>query len=577
MAITTERLRSAVPAALARRGRLGTQILKYLGLTVVIGLTVYLVLVPLVFLIWRGISSGDGLTFANIGQAYSVRGTGGMVVNSIIFSVGTAVLATVVGSALAFVSVRTNAPFKSILYASSLVPLIIPGILYTISWIFLLSDSFGFFNVALRGVGLGFLSIDVFSLPGMIIVEGLHLSPIVFLLMFAAFKATDPALEESAMMSGASVPQVIRRITLPLVRPALLASLLVMLVRGLESFETPALLGIPAGKWVFTSQIFRALKTYPIRYDNAAIYSITLIGITVIGLYFVSRANRQTSRFETITGKGFRPRPLDLGVWRWPVSIGFVLYFLVVVLAPLLTLAYLSLLPFFIPPGREAFSRFSLENYAAMLDLPTVVRSIRNSLILSVGSATFLMLFMAIVAWIVVKSKMRGRNTLDSITTYPLAYPGLVLGVSLIFVYLRVPLPIYGTLWILFIVYVTKYMPYAMRYASNSIVQIAGELEESAQMSGASWRSTFRRIILPLMAPGLVAGWVYVVVVSVRELSASILLYRQGTEVFSVLIWELWESGQTTQLAAVGVTLVLGLTVLVGIAYKVGANIGIRE
>lgn len=577
MAFPSERLRSAVPAALARRGRLSTQILKYVGLTVVIGLTVYLVLVPLVFLVWRGISSGDGITFSNIGQAYSVRGTGSMVVNSILFSVGTALLATVVGSALAFVSVRTNAPFKGILYASSLVPLIIPGILYTISWIFLLSDKFGFFNVALQNVGLGFLSVDVFSLPGMIIVEGLHLSPIVFLLMFAAFKATDPALEESAMMSGASVPQVIRRITMPLVRPALLASLLVMLVRGLESFETPALLGIPAGKWVFTSQIFRALSTYPIRYDNAAIYSITLIGITVVGLYFVSRANRQTSRFETITGKGFRPRPLDLGVWRWPVSIAFVLYFLVVVIAPLATLAYLSFLPFFIPPGAEAFSRFSLDNYTAMLELPTVVRSIRNSVILSVGSATFLMLFMAIVAWIVVKSKMRGRNTLDSITTYPLAYPGLVLGVSLIFVYLRFPLPIYGTLWILFIVYVTKYMPYAMRYASNSIVQIAGELEESAQMSGASWRSTFRRIILPLMAPGLVAGWVYVVVVSVRELSASILLYRQGTEVFSVLIWELWESGQTTQLAAVGVTLVLGLTVLVGIAYKVGANIGIRE
>jgi len=577
MALGSTEPRRNFPAAFGRRGSLGTRLLKYLGLAIVIGLTAYLVLVPLVFLVWRGINSGEGITLANIGQAYAVTGTGQMVWNSITFSVATAIVATTIGSALAFVSVRTNAPFKGILYASSLVPLIIPGILYTISWIFLLSDKIGLMNIALRQVGLGFLTVNVFSLPGMVIVEGLHLSPIVFLLMYAAFKATDPALEESAMMSGASVPQVVRRVTLPLVRPALLASLLVMLVRGLESFETPALLGIPAGKWVFTSQIYKALSTYPLRYDNAAIYSLTLIAITVVGLYFVSRANRQTSRFETITGKGFRPRPLDLGPWKWPVSIAFVIYFLVVVIAPLAMLAYMSFLPFFMQPGKAAFAAFSLENYGAMFDIPTVGRAIKNSLILSVGSATFLMLFMAIVAWITVKSKLRGRNLLDSVTTYPLAYPGLVLGVSLIFVYLRMPLPIYGTLWILFIVYVTKYMPYAMRYAANSITQIAGELEESAHMSGASWRSTFRRIIIPLMAPGLIAGWVYVVVVSVRELSASILLYRQGTEVFSVLIWELWEAGQTTQLAAVGVTLVLGLTVLVGIAYKVGANIGIRE
>lgn len=574
--MATSTVRRTSPAAWLR-GRSPASLLRVLGLTVVIGLVLYLVLVPLVFLVWRGINSGEGLKFSNIVQAYSVRGAGEMVVNSFLFAAGTAVLATLVGSSLAFVSVRTNAPFKGVLYASSLVPLIIPGILYTISWIFLLSDKLGWMNLGLRSIGLDFLTINVFSLPGMIVVEGLHLSPIVFLLMYAAFKATDPSLEESALMSGASVPQVIRRVTLPLVRPALMASFLVMLVRGLESFETPALLGIPAGRWVFTSQIFRSLSGYPLRYDNAAIYSITLILITVLGLTLVSRANRQTERFQTITGKGFRPRPLDLGVWRWPVAVLFVLYFLVVVIAPLAMLGYLSLLPFYLPPGAAAFEAFSFQNYLDMMTIPTVGRSIKNSIILSLGSASFLMVFMAIVAWITVKSKMRGRHLLDSITTYPLAYPGLVLGVSLIFVYLRFPLPIYGTLWILFIVYITKYMPYGMRYAANSITQISAELEESAQMSGASWWSTFRRIILPLMGPGLLAGWVYVVVVSVRELSASILLYRQGTEVFSVLIWELWEAGQTTQLAAVGVTMVLGLTVLVGIAYKVGANIGIRE
>lgn len=574
-ATTTTGTRTSVIARL--RGTSGRSVWLYVLMVFAVLLTAYFVLVPLAFLLWRGVTSGDGLALSNIVNAYSVPGTGAMVFNSVAFAVGTSLLATTIGSGLAFITVRTNAPMKGMLYAASLVPLIIPGILYTISWIFLLSDRVGVINVALRSVGLGALSTNVFSMAGMIIVEGLHLSPIVFLLMFAAFKATDPSMEESALMSGASVPSVIRRITLPLVRPALLASLLVMFIRAMESFETPALLGIPAGRWVFTSQIYKALKTFPIRYDNAAIYSITLILITAIGLYIVNRANRHGERFQTITGKGFRPRPLDLGRWRWPVALVSLLYFVVVVVLPIVVLLYVSFLPFYMAPGTEAVRSFTVSNYTEVFQHPQVARSLKNSLILSVSSATFLMIFMSVVAWIVVKSKIRGSRILDSLTTYPLAYPGLVLGVSLIFVYLRVPLPIYGTLWILFIVYVTKYMPYGMRYAANSIGQIGTELEESAQMSGASWGHTFRRIVLPLMAPGLIAGWIYVVVVSVRELSASILLYGPGTEVFSVMIWELWEAGRTAELAAVGVALVLALSILVSIAYKVGANVGIRE
>jgi iron(III) transport system permease protein len=544
---------------------------------VAVALIAYFVVVPLVFLIWRGVTTDAGLSLQNFVAAFSVSGTVAMVVNSVVFAVGTAVLSTVTGTALAYICARTNAPLKPVMYATSVVPLIIPGILFTISWIFLLSDDIGILNVALRSIGLGFIQLNVFSLPGMILVEGLHLSPIVFLLMYAAFRATDPALEESALMSGASVPKMIRRVTLPMVRPSLFAAILVMLVRGLESFETPALLGIPAGRFVFTSQIYQALNTFPVRYDRAAIYSLTLIAITAAGLAYVQVVNRQAERYQTITGKGFRPRPLDLGRWRWPVSIVFVAYFLFVVVAPLAVLIYVSLLPFFIPPSFAAIQQFTLDNYRFVFELPNVVRAFRNSIILSIGSATFLMLFITVVAWLVVKSKMRGRRLLDTLTSFPLAYPGVVLGVALIFVYLRVPVPVYGTLWILFIVYVTRYLPYAMRYATSSMGQIGAELEESARMSGAEWWDTFRRVLVPLMMPGIVAGWVYVVIVSIRELSASILLYSPGTEVFSVVIWELWEAGRAGELAAVGVVLVFGLMVMVGIAYRLGANVGVKE
>ncbi len=547
-----------------------------LGLLVVVVLG-YLVLSPLVYLVWRGLTTGQGFGLGNIAAAYSVPGTGEMLLNSFLFAGGSALVSTVTGTALAFFCVRSNAPMKPLLYAASIVPLIVPGILYTIAWVYLVGGNVGVIKRAFNTIGLGFAVPDAFSLPGMILIDGLHLSPLVFLLMYAAFRSTDPSLEESAMMSGATVPQTVRRVTLPLVRPALLGAVLIMLVRGLESFETPAVLGMPSGTWVFTSRIYDALHTYPIKYDQASIYSLSLLLITVAGLLLVQYMNRRGERYQTVTGKGFRPRPMDLGKWRWPVSIGFVLYFLIAVVAPLLILLWMSLLPYYQAPGLGAVTSVGLGNYAELFTTRGITQSIKNSVILALTSATVVMLFTAVISWLVLKSKFRGRRLLDLLASFPLAMPGLVLGVALIFIYLRSPLPIYGTLAILFIAYVTRYLPYGMRYSGSSLAQVGIELEESARMSGATWRDTFRRIVLPLMAPGLVAGWIYVVVVSVRELSSSILLYSQNTRVMSVTIWELWQNGQTGVLAALGVCMVVVLMALVGVAYKLGAKIGVRE
>jgi iron(III) transport system permease protein len=547
-----------------------------LGAAVIVVLG-YLVLSPLVYLVWRGLTTGAGFGLSNITAAYSVPGTSEMLLNSVMFACGSAFVSTVTGTALAFFCVRSNAPLKPLLYAASIVPLIVPGILYTIAWVYLIGGNVGVIKKTFANFGLGFLVPDAFSMPGMILIDGLHLAPLVFLLMYAAFRSTDPALEESAMMSGATVPQTVRRVTLPLVRPALLGAVLIMVVRGLESFETPAVLGIPSGTWVFTSRIFDALHTYPIKYDQASIYSLTLLVVTAVGLMLVQFMNRRSERFQTVTGKGFRPRTLDLGKWRWPVSIGFVVYFIVAVIAPLLILLWMSLLPFYQTPGIEPLSSLTFSNYAELFDTRGVPESIKNSLILAVTSATAVMLFTAVISWMVLKSKFKGRRLLDLLASFPLAMPGLVLGVALIFIYLRSPLPIYGTLVILFIAYVTRYLPYGMRYSGSSLAQVGAELEESAKMSGATWRDSFRRIVLPLMAPGLVAGWIYVVVVSVRELSSSILLYSQNTRVMSVTIWEFWQNGQTGVLAALGVCMVVVLMALVAVAYKLGAKIGVRE
>jgi iron(III) transport system permease protein len=542
----------------------------------VVAVIAYLALVPLVYLVWGAFFDENGLTLEWFRQAYSAVGLREMVTNSLVFALGSTIISVFLGTVLAYLIVRTDVPFKTLMMAAALVPLIIPGILHTIAWIFLASPRVGVYNQLLEPI-FGPGTIDIFSLYGMILVEGLHLSPLVFLLMVAAFRSMDPALEESALLCGADLPTVFRRITLPLVRPALYASILIMAVRTLEAFEVPALLGIPEGTWVFTSRIWRVLTAYPPGYGQAGAYAMSLLALTSIGVFWHSRLTRRAKSFQTVTGKGFRPRPIELGKWRWPATGLIVGYFVFAVAAPLLILVYASTQKFYSVPSRESLSRMTLENYEYTFTSSGTITALKNSLYLGVGTATLVMLFMAVAAWLVVRTKLPGRWLVDNLAFLPLVVPGLVMGVALLIVYLRHPLPVYGTIWILFIAYFTRYMPYGMRYASSSMYQISTELEESAQTSGASWAQSFRRIVLPLLVPGLVAGWIYILLVSVRELSSSILLYSPGNEVLSIRIWEQYQNGQFTELSALGVIMVVVLVVLVGVAYKLGAKVGVKE
>jgi len=576
-----ERRRDAGPsgapgrAGVRARARtlLQARVLVVVAAVVVVG---YLAVVPLYYLLWGTFFDAEGFTLDAFARAYGAAGIDSMVVNSFVFALGAAVLSLATGTVLAYLNVRTDVPFRGLFFAASMVPLIIPGILYTIAWIFLASPEIGLLNAALRPLVGGRNLLDVFSIPGMIWVEGLHLSPLVFLLMVAAFRSMDPSLEESALMSGASRWKVFRTITVPLVRPAIVASVLIMVVRSLESFEVPALLGLQNGTYVFTSRIYFTLRTYPPDLGGAGALATGLLAVAVLGVFLSNRVGRGTRSYQTVTGKGFRPRPIPLGRLR-PVMGGLIIaYFAVTVVLPLAVLAWASVLKFYQAPSREAFDSLTLANYQALLDSRSAFRALRNSLLLGVGSATVVMALMAVAGWLVVRSRLPGRQLVDQASFLPLVVPGLVLGLSLSFVYLRSPIPVYGTLFILLIAYCTRYLPYGMRYATTSLHQISGELEESAHVSGAGWWQTFRRVLVPLMFPGLVAGWVYIFVVSFRELSSSILLYSPGNEVLSILIWEQFENGRFTVLSALGVVMVLTLVVVVTIAYRLGARVGLR-
>ena len=550
----------------------------------VVSIVSWLALVPLVFLVWQSFRTPDTVrkpavwTLQNYWEAYSSPETLVLFLNSVQFAAGTAILALVIGTALAWMTERTNTPLKPLFYALSIIPLIIPGILFVVSWIMLASPKIGLINLVLQGLfGTDTVYVDIYSMGGMIWVDGLHYAPIAFLLMTAAFRSMDPSLEESAMMSGASMFRIFWNITLKLAWPAVAASFLILFVRSIESFEVPALLGLPVGIQVFTSSIYDAIHSYPSNIGLAAAYAISLLVITMGGIYLQSRMTGQGGKFSTVTGKGFRPRTIDLGRWKYLTLGIFILYALFVVILPFLVLLWSSLQKFYSVPSAEALKNVSLQAYATVINYPSVGTAVWNSVILSIGSATTVMFLTAIVCWIVLRTKIPGRWILDNVASVPLVLPGLVMGLAIMVCYLTIGGGIYGTLWIMFIAYVTRFMPYGMRYNTTSMVQLHKELEESAAMSGASWFTSFRRIVLPLLKPGLLAGWIYIVIVSVRELSSSILLYSPGTEVISIVIWEMWQNGQYVELSAFGVMLIVTLFTFVMMAQWIGKRFGVKE
>ena len=559
---------------------------------------VYLTAVPLGMLLFGSIRTGPigepgaAYTIQNYINAYIDREFYLLFLNSVYFAIGTCVVSFLIGTYLAWVTERTNTPFKKVFMVMALIPFIIPGILSTIAWILLLSPRIGLINLVVKGaLGLESSPFNIYSMGGMIWAEAIHLYPLVFLLMSAAFRNMDTTLEEAALSAGSSMFTTFRRITLPLMRPAMFGVMLVVFIRGIEAFEVPALVGVPAKISVFTTKIFLAIHQFPSDFGLAGSYGVTLLGISVVGVLIYQRMTRREERYATVTGKGYRPRVIDLGAWRYVTcGIAIFIFFLAVVL-PVFILLWSSFIPYYGIPSRALLAKLTLDNYKYILDYPLAWTAFKNSFYLSVGSATLVMLLTSVIAWITVKSKIRGRGFLDSMAFIPIAMPGIVLGVSLIWVYLTLPnlvktyisvylsqfVSIYGTIWVLLLAYITRFMPYGMRAASASMIQINKELEEASLASGGSWAQTFRKILLPLLMPGFVAGWIYISIIALRELSTSILLYSYDSTVLSIMAFDLWEGGQYTYVCALGVMMVSLLVAMATVARMVGAKMGIAH
>ena len=561
--------------------RFNSQSLILVGCTAFV---LYLAGIPLVMLLYGSIRSapigepGATYTIQNYVKAYFDKEFYLLLLNSVYYALGTCSLTFVIGTFLAWVSERTNTPLKKLFVVMSLIPFIIPGILSTISWILLLSPKIGLINIVVKEVlGLAAAPFNVYSMWGMIWAESIHLYPLVFLLMSAAFRNMDTSLEEAALTAGSSTSQTFWKVTLPLMRPAMFSVLLINFIRGIEAFEVPALIGVPAKISVFTTKIFLAIHQFPSDFGLAGAYAVTLLVISTVGVLIYGKITRREERYATVTGKGYRPRVIDLGSWKYlTLGISFLIFFLAVIL-PVFVLLWSSFIPYYGVPSKELMQKMTFANYQYIINYPLAWTAFKNSFYLSVGSATLVMLLTSVIAWITVKTKLPGRGFLDTMTFIPIAMPGIVLGVSLIWVYLTLPIPIYGTIWVLLLAYMTKFIPYGIRAASSSMIQINKELEEASFTAGGTWFQTFRKVILPLLMPGFTAGWIYISIIALRELSTSILLYSYNSTVLSIMAFDLWEGGQYTYVCALGVLMVLLLVAMAFTARKLGAKIGIAE
>jgi iron(III) transport system permease protein len=535
----------------------------------------YLGIFPTAMLLWGSFSTADlgqpgEATLANYVTAYTDPETFGLLLDSFVFALGASLMSIGLALTLAWITVRTNAPFRGIFELTAIVPNIFPPVLIAISWTLLLSPQVGMVNAVLKSAfNLTEAPFNIYSMPGLIFVEGLILTPLAFLIISAALRGMDPALEESARMLGSNQFRIMRTVTFPLMRPAILAAATLNFVRALESFETPAIIALPARIEVFTTKIYReALAAYPPNYNLAATYGVSLLVIALVFVYLYRRFTSRVETFATVTGKGYRPHTIDLGRWRLAASAGALAILVLMVILPVMMLFFTSLLPYYQVPTMESLGQLTLKHYAYIFENERVYRAMGNSLFLAVAGATVAMFLAALTAYITVKTKVWGRGMLEGLTFLPWAFPGTALAIGLLWGYVQMPAPIYGTIWILLIAYVTRFLPYGLRAVTSTIVQIHKELEEASRACGGGLWMTLRRILFPLMRPGLIAGWILLATIFMREFSLSLFLYTPNSEPVGPLLYFLWLDGLTGPLGALGMLVSVVSAVLVVVARR---------
>ena len=518
------------------------------------------------------------LTFANYPEVWLDPGTFNILYNTVVYVTGATFVGVSFAAILAWLVERTTIPGKIWIYAGVPLALAVPGLLQAMAWVILASPRSGFINkFAMDTLGFEGPIIDIYTLGGMIFVEGLRLVPTAFLMLVPLLRSMDPALEEAAYTSGSRPLSTARKITLMLMAPGFVAVTIYQAIIALEVFEVPGVLGMPADIHVFSTRVYMlvAEAEFLPTYGQANALAMLYLGVAIVASYFYWRLIRRSERFTVVTGKGYRPKLNALGNWHYP-AIGFVLLFMfLAIVLPFCVLLYTSLVKVLQPPSAEVFATMSFKWYSWVFDYGRFGSTLSNTFKMVLSTATIVTVLSFLISLVVVRSQFVARRALDQLSFMPHAIPGVVMGLAFLWVFLQYDkvtgTEIFGSIWSIVVVFVVAFIAYGTRTMNAAILQIHKDLEEASAVSGAPpWR-TLWRVFVPLMMPSLVGIWVYVVLLSVRLAGAPLILYEgRRTEVLAVLLWYLWDDGEWEAVAAMGVMMMLGLFALVLLLRGIG-------
>jgi len=528
------------------------------------------IITPVIIVFWRSFTSGKlgftvGFNVANYARVLGDKDIWAMLNNSVIYAAGSALLGTGLGGLLAWIVARTNTPGKGLVELLPLYPILMPPIMKNIAWILLLAPKSGILNGMLNQyLCISTPVFNAFSMAGMIWVFGLACVPMGYLFLLPVFLYFDPSLEESAYCAGSKPVHTMMKITFPLALPAFLSAFVLNFLRGLRSFETPVLQGTPGNIKVFVSRVYDSMAL-EFNTGLATAYSVILVVMSIVTLYFYVRTTRFSERYATITGKGYRVKVIDIGPWKYVTFMAVFLYFLAGILIPFIVLIVVSMIPYY---DYETFMNFPnnavLKNYFTVMKHPSFVTGLYNSLVLSVAIALVTVFFGIIMAFAIYRTRAFGTQLFEFIGTLPLAFPPLVLSVGLVIIFLGTPL--YNSLWALGLGLFVAYFPYAFRNASGSIVNIHKELDEAAWVHGARWRHVFFKITLPILKPSVGGALFYIFIEAIRNVDVAVLLTAPGMEYGPVTLFEYFRVGQWAEAAAGGVIYLIILALAVSIA-----------
>jgi iron(III) transport system permease protein len=496
---------------------------------------------------------GGGWTLESYAALFADTGFYNASWNSLRFAFLATILSLVNGGIMAWLVERTDTPLKPLAAVTAVVSLGTPYIIYVGAWLYLLGRA-GPFNAAYRAIFDATDSVmNVYSISGMVFIEGLLWSPLVFLMLSATFRAANADMEEAARISGASVRSTIWRISLRLSAPAILGVGLFVFIRNLEAFDVPVLIGMPGRIELLTTNIYLDMTRAPPQLGRASAFSAVLMGVVAVLLYFYGRITKHADRYASVTGKGFRPRPFRLGgIGRALGGTLVLLNFAIVLVLPMAAILWNSFSPFVRPMTISGLSRMTTRHYEAVFSHATYLDLALNTVIISGLAATFAMALTLVAAWMSVRRKP-GSGLIDQLTSVPLVFPGVVLGVALLEITLNWLPALYGTVWLVALAFLIRYMPYGMRYCFAGVLQVHRELEEAAGAAGATPASLLRRILLPLLAPSVVAGWLFIFLLGAKELSIAVLLAGPRSQTISVAMFDQWANGASGEVAAMGV------------------------